>query len=592
MSDGTSNANVFENFGLASRNTIMRILKKRPSALPLAAIEEFREENGIHLPTLSPRLSLVDLIECSRGLYYESMLNTIRDRLLNRLEQVKQRRSEDAYQTLLEPLNLYLALNELPVIRPVVVAAIEAIPNVPQFVIDWMYKDRTLYEAVNTEVKQQLWNQYEDLFYAEAKAAMIEYTKDRLGLLRQMTNAKDDIYQLAAKVRRNRPAMRNILRLIGKHIPLYDLLLSYIRAAFVHTRSTIFCTLRADLCMAVHDMDIKELIKVDPCYNFVCIMDTFIRDRQLDRKTSVAIKKILRPYFKCGDTITGDFAMISNDPSCVRALSQQIIRGLQQCVAKGSLPRQLKILHFLIRLLNLGVTGWKFDHEKRPLASVIKVQTFTDFLTCLCACMSIAQSMGVLERVEASKRVALKQQLVEMEAAAMGRLSAELSRSRLNGIIYVFFVLDLLKTRKLAEFMKHFELLIEQRISLVDEEPYLHMFVSSLSLIPETKWRNTGMFELLFDRYFLPSPLQHVRIHGIRLATCVAPCLTRDQLTVLVEKLQPRADEAEVTLAYDAFIEKLGCGFLEKLPESKVAEDKSTLLNQWGKLSGLLNEPE
>ncbi|CDW55666.1 COBRA1 domain containing protein [Trichuris trichiura] len=592
MSNSTSNASVFENFGLASRNTIVRLLRKRPAALPLAAIEQFREENGIHLPTLSPRLSLVDLIECSRGLYYESMLHTIRDRLLNRLEQVKQKRSEDAYQTLLEPLNLYLALNELPVIRPVVVAAIEAIPNVPQFVIDWMYKDKTLYEAVNTEVKQQLWNQYEDLFYAEAKAAMIEYAEDRLGLLRQMNNAKDDIYQLAAKVRRNRPALRNIMRLIGKHIALYDLLLSYIRAAFVHTRSTIFCTLRADLCMAIHDMDIKELIKADPCYSFVCIMDAFIRDRQLDSRTSMVIKKILRPYFKRGDPITGDFSMISNDISCVRALSQQIIRGLQQCVAKGSLPRQLKILHFLIRLLNLGVTGWKFDHEKRRLASAIKPQTFTDFLTSLCTCKSVAQSTALLERVEASKRVALKQQLVEIEAITMRRLSAELCRSKLNGIVYMFFVLDLLKTRKLADFLKHFELLIEHRISLVDEEPYLHMFVSSLSLIPEAKWRSTGIFELLFSRYFLVSPLSHVRIHGIRLAACIAPCLTRDQLAVLVDKLQPRADEDELALAYDDFVAKLGSDFFEKLPESKTAEDKSALLNQWGKLTGLLNECE
>uniref|UniRef100_A0A5S6QEC8 Uncharacterized protein n=1 Tax=Trichuris muris TaxID=70415 RepID=A0A5S6QEC8_TRIMR len=590
MAENLSSASVFENFGLAGRNALARLLRKRPDALPSPAIEQFREENGIHLPTLSPRLSLVDLIECSRGLYYESMLLTIRDRLLNRLEQVKRKGSEDAYQSLLEPLNLYLALNELPVIRPVVVAAIEAIPTLPQFVIEWMYKDKTLYEAVNTEVKQQLWVQYEDLFYAEAKSALIAYAEDRLGLLRQMTNVKDDVLQMAGKVRRNRPPMRNLLCLIGKQVRLYDLLLSYIRAAFAYTGSAIFCTLRADLCMAIHDSDIKELVKVDPCCNYAWIMDAFVRDRQLDSKTSVTIKKILRPYFKYNDPIAGDLSMITNDPGCVRALCQQIIRALQQCVAKGTLPRQLRSLHFFVRLLTLGVYGWKFSNVTRRPVTAVSLQTFTDFMTSLCTCMSIAQTMGMTERIEMRKRAAVKKRLVEIERTTMHRLTIEVCKSDVNGIIYLFFVIGLAKTRKLTDFVKHFELLIKHQSKLVIQEPYLHMLVSSLGMIPETKWRDADIFDVLFQKFFLASRLPQVRIQGIRLAASIASCLTRVQLTSLVEKLQPEPNDREVTMAYDAFIAKLGCGFLEKLPQPEAPEDKSVLLNQWGKLTGLLNE--
>lgn len=57
-----------------------------------------------------------------------------------------------------------------------------------------------------------------------------------------------------------------LTHMIGKNVKLYDMVLQFLRTLFLRTRNVHYCTLRAELLMSLHDLDISEICSVDPCH--------------------------------------------------------------------------------------------------------------------------------------------------------------------------------------------------------------------------------------------------------------------------------------------------------------------------------------
>lgn len=57
-----------------------------------------------------------------------------------------------------------------------------------------------------------------------------------------------------------------LTQMIGKNVKLYDMVLQFLRTLFLRTRNVHYCTLRAELLMSLHDLDISEICSVDPCH--------------------------------------------------------------------------------------------------------------------------------------------------------------------------------------------------------------------------------------------------------------------------------------------------------------------------------------
>lgn len=47
---------------------------------------------------------------------------------------------------------------------------------------------------------------------------------------------------------------------------LYDMVLQFLRTLFLRTRNVHYCTLRAELLMSLHDLDVGDICSVDPCH--------------------------------------------------------------------------------------------------------------------------------------------------------------------------------------------------------------------------------------------------------------------------------------------------------------------------------------
>lgn len=51
--------------------------------------------------------------------------------------------------------------------------------------------------------------------------------------------------------------MQKLAHMIGNSVKLYDMVLQFLRTLFLRTRNVHYCTLRAELLMALHDLEVQ-----------------------------------------------------------------------------------------------------------------------------------------------------------------------------------------------------------------------------------------------------------------------------------------------------------------------------------------------
>lgn len=55
--------------------------------------------------------------------------------------------------------------------------------------------------------------------------------------------------------------MQKLAHMIGNSVKLYDMVLQFLRTLFLRTRNVHYCTLRAELLMALHDLEVQVSLK-------------------------------------------------------------------------------------------------------------------------------------------------------------------------------------------------------------------------------------------------------------------------------------------------------------------------------------------
>lgn len=61
------------------------------------------------------------------------------------------------------------------------------------------------------------------------------------------------------KVRRQGEVVQKLAHMIGHSVKLYDMVLQFLRTLFLRTKNINYCTLRAELLMALHDLEVNML---------------------------------------------------------------------------------------------------------------------------------------------------------------------------------------------------------------------------------------------------------------------------------------------------------------------------------------------
>ena len=108
---------------------------------------------------------------------------------------------------------------------------------------------------------------------------LARYTSEKEKILFNEESATDVFFTPQPKARRQENLVQQLVKMIGKNIKLYDLVLQFLRTLFLRTRNNHYCTLRAEILMALHDLEIHEIYSLDPCHKFTWCLDACIRER-------------------------------------------------------------------------------------------------------------------------------------------------------------------------------------------------------------------------------------------------------------------------------------------------------------------------
>lgn len=264
---------------------------------PLKAIEEFQLENGVLLPSLRPMLPLLDLHGVRRLDFHASVLEELREKLVKRINEIGAERSDKGGspgdKRLKDMLSKSFSAIRVPALRPVVMSILRNTPHIDDKYLRVLVREKELYNSAETEVKRQIWKDNQSLFGDEVSPLFSKYIIEKEQVLFDHGNLNSLFFSPSPKVRRQGEVVQKLAHMIGTSVKLYDMVLQFLRTLFLRTKNIHYCTLRAELLMALHDLEVQEIISVDPCHKFTWCLDACIREKNVDIKRSRELQGFL-----------------------------------------------------------------------------------------------------------------------------------------------------------------------------------------------------------------------------------------------------------------------------------------------------------
>lgn len=197
------------------------------------------------------------------------------------------------------------------------------------------------------EVKRQVWQHRPKLFAAEVQPRLLQYVKK----LREkaLSDGLTEFDKFSSRMRRDTPEVKELLKLIGRSVPLYNETLRAVRTHFIETGDPGCCALRTDLLMALSDAGISSIVKRDPLQQFVECLIVCVTDRGIDAKKAATLSRSLEAV-DVGPMI-GDIGMVILDPCIQLTLVKACYAAVKSCVDAAMLPAKSRHLKDLTRIL-------------------------------------------------------------------------------------------------------------------------------------------------------------------------------------------------------------------------------------------------
>nr|CAD7404195.1 unnamed protein product [Timema cristinae] len=194
-----------EDVGVPGRNFLRNALTSCTD--PLKAIEEFQLENGILLPSLRPMLPLLDLHGVRRLDFHTSVLEELRDRLVQHINEIGQKEGKERDRKLKELLAKSFPVVRVKALRPVVMCILRNTPHIDDKYLKVLVstlllfvRDRELYNDTDTEVKRQIWKDNQSLFGDEVSPLLSQYIKEKETVLFDHLNLTNLFFTPSPKV--------------------------------------------------------------------------------------------------------------------------------------------------------------------------------------------------------------------------------------------------------------------------------------------------------------------------------------------------------------------------------------------------------
>lgn len=332
-------------------------------------------------------LPLLDLHGVKRLDFHNSVLEELRDKLIQQINQLGEKGGKERDKKLKDLLAKSFPVVRVKALRPVVMSILKNIPHIEDKYLRLLVRDRELYSDTDTEVKRQIWRDNQSLFGDEVSPLLSQYIREKENVLFDHTNLNNLFFTPTPKTRRQEDVVQKLANMIGSSVKLYDMVLQFLRTLFLRTRNVHYCTLRAELLMALHDLEVQEIISVDPCHKFTWCLDACIREKNVDIKRSRELQGFLDNIKRGQEQVLGDLSMTLCDPFSINFLATSAIKILLHLQNSESLPRDNTILILLLRMLALGLSAWIMIDSQDFKEPKLESQIVTKFLPALMSLM-------------------------------------------------------------------------------------------------------------------------------------------------------------------------------------------------------------
>ncbi|XP_044295716.1 negative elongation factor B [Varanus komodoensis] len=535
---------------------------------PLKAIEQFQTENGILLPSLQSALPFLDLHGTPRLEFHQSVFDELREKLLERVSAIaSEGKAEERYKKLEDLLEKSFPLVKMPSIQPVVMCVMKHLPKVPEKKLKLVMADKDLYKACAMEVKRQIWQDNQALFGDEVSPLLKQYILEKENaLFSSDLSVLHNFFSPSPKMRRQGEVVLKLTQMIGKNIKLYDMVLQFLRTLFLRTRNVHYCTLRAELLMSLHDLDISEICAVDPCHKFTWCLDACIREKFVDNKRARELQGFLDGVKKGQEQVLGDLSMILCDPFAVNTLALSTIRHLQELVGQDLLPRESPDLLLLLRMLSLGQGAWDMIDSQIFKEPKMEVDLITKFLPMLMSFVVDDHTYTVDQKLPSEDKGP-----APYPAAIPETFPKFLQEHRIACEIGLYYMLHLTKQRNKSAFLRLLPALVETFNDMAFGDIFLHLLTSNLTLLAD-EFAQEEFCAALFDDFFLTAYArkENVHRHALRLLLHLHHKVAPGKLESLQKSLEPTKQSGEaVKELYSQLGDKLE---LRKTSPAQVAD--------------------
>uniref|UniRef100_A0A7N6AHW9 Negative elongation factor complex member B n=1 Tax=Anabas testudineus TaxID=64144 RepID=A0A7N6AHW9_ANATE len=537
---------------------------------PLKAIDQFQMENGILLPTLQSALPFLDLHGTPRLEFHQSVFDELREKLMERVAIIAEGKDEDRYRKLEELLEKSFPLVKMPSIQPVVMQVLKHLPKVPEKKLKMVMADKELYKMCAVEVKRQIWQDNQALFGDEVSPLLKQYIVEKeAALFSSDLSILHNFFSPSPKTRRQGEVVLKLTQMIGKNVKLYDMVLQFLRTLFLRTRNVHYCTLRAELLMSLHDLDISEICSVDPCHKFTWCLDACIREKFVDGKRARELQGFLDGVRKGQEQVLGDLSMILCDPFACNTLVLSIMRNLQELLSQDALPRDSPDLMLLLRMLSLGQGAWdmidsQVFKEPRLVSTLLmfvflcfhsqELEVVTRFLPAMMSVVVDDHTFTVEQKLPSEEKSSLSYPTILPDA-----FNRYLQENRVACEMGLYYVLHIAKLRNKNALQRLLPALVETYNDMAFSDIFLHLLTGHLTLLSD-EFGTEEFCSVVFDGFLLTSfsSKENVHRHTLRMLLHLHHKVLPSYMETLTKTLEPPKQCSEpVKELYTQLMEKL-----------------------------------
>ncbi|XP_059909999.1 negative elongation factor B [Gadus macrocephalus] len=523
---------------------------------PLKAIDQFQTENGILLPTLQSALPFLDLHGTPRLDFHQSVFDELRDNLTERVAVIAEGKEEDRFGKLEELLEKSFPLVKMPSIQPVVMQVLKHLPKVPEKKLKMVMADKELYKVCGVEVKRQIWQDNQALFGDEVSPLLKQYIVEKEGaLFSTELSVLHNFFSPSPKARRQGEVVLKLTQMIGKNVKLYDMVLQFLRTLFLRTRNVHYCTLRAELLMSLHDLDISEICSVDPCHKFTWCLDACIREKFVDVKRARELQGFLDGVKKGQEQVLGDLSMILCDPFACNTLVLSTVRNLQELISQDTLPRESPDLLLLLRMLCLGQGAWDMIDSQVFKEPRLDPEVVTRFLPAMMSVVVDDHTYTVDQRLPGEEKNS-----PAYPTALPDSFTRYLQENRVACEMGLYFVLHITKQRNKNALQRLLPALVDTHNDMAFGDIFLHLLSGHLTLLSD-EFGSQEFCSVIFDRFLLTSfsSKENVHRHALRMLLHLHHKVLPSLMETLVKTLEPPKQQSSepVKELFNQLTEKL-----------------------------------